>query len=67
MAPEQKLGGPNDGADPLAQMAEAAQGARTLFNSYVLAGFNDAQALYIVGVLLNAMVRATLVPGGPGD
>lgn len=60
MAPEQKPGGPNDGA-------EAAQGARTLFNSYVLAGFNDAQALYIVGVLLNAMVRATLVPGGPGD
>lgn len=58
------IGGPNDGADPIAQMAQGAQAFRNLFNSYVLTGFTEAQAIYLVGVMLNAMVKSAISPPG---
>lgn len=51
----------NDGApdDPISTAVAGAIQLHELFRSYVDAGFNEAQALYIVGIILRENLRKT--------
>lgn len=46
-----------DPEDPITQLAAAAVSLHELYTAYVGAGFNEHQALYLVGQILSASVR----------
>lgn len=43
--------------DPMTSLAEGAAGLHELYSTYVTAGFNMDQALYLVGVTLRALMN----------
>lgn len=56
--------GADDGApgDPMTLMAEGAAQVHELFTAYVGAGFSEAQAIYLTGVVLRSLMGRQ-----PGD
>lgn len=53
-------------ADPFGQLVEAGTAIHEMFRSYVVAGFTEPQALYLVGSLLAAQVRNQNLPPDNG-
>jgi hypothetical protein len=53
---------PDPPQDPLTVMAEGAAQTHEIFLSYLAAGFTAEQALYLVGQVLIAHVRAAGTP-----
>jgi hypothetical protein len=47
----------NEIQDPLSALAMAATAAHVMFQSYVEAGFNEQQALYLTAQVLTASMR----------
>lgn len=46
-----------DPEDPITQLAAGAAAAHEMYTAYTDAGFNEHQALYLVGQILAASVR----------